>query len=493
MWKTIEIAIVGTFLGFILAIFTSYSTNWKFNNKIKSIFFGSIILFLRSIPELIFISSFTNMFNGYFALLLIFFWFSWLWLHKYFVEIFNNFDEKVYWQARKEGLSKVQAFKKVIWPRINNRIYNLFLYSFESNIRWSSILGILGTAGIGILINYGTLNINNFKELAIPVLVLTIFIGFLEIFNFFIKNYLLENKSKQLNLNKTQIYQKMLRQKNWRKITLRLIFIVLVIFSIVILCKINYFFLNSLLFSEQIKAFVQPDWSVFDIKSKQIELNPLLQLLQSFNFAFLITLLMIISFLILLPFYSKLIFGKWKSLICKLITVIVRTIPIVVFFYIFNSLFYSSLTLLILTLTTHQNSAILKQLWEKIDNFQATKFFNLRLQNYSKFHIYWKYMLPEIKGDLYSLLMLYFEISFRNSITYSVLTSQELVIGTKIIQYNSPNGNFDLNKTFAYIWIGIFGILFINIINIFLNKKILRDMKFYLFNCFIGKKFKKSV
>ncbi len=63
-----------------------------------------------------------------------------------------------------QGNSKTKAFFKEIYPRVKNRIIALFIFSFESNMRWASILGALTLPGIGKLIYYASKQITYFNE-----------------------------------------------------------------------------------------------------------------------------------------------------------------------------------------------------------------------------------------------------------------------------------------------------------------------------------------
>ncbi|UUM18973.1 ABC transporter permease [Mycoplasma sp. 1018B] len=469
--ETIIYTLAGTFIGFLLAITTSFLSNKSFNNRYFSFIFKQILIILRSIPELTFILLFTQLFDSRLAMLLIFVWFTWLWLHKYYLEILNNINWKNYYFKLALTNNKLKIFKNDILPRVSNRFFALFLYSFESNARWSSILSMLGLGGIGSLISFATKTTFRFNQLAIPLVILIIFIIFLELINYLFNLFLYEIKSKKNKFEQTLLKIKNTDFINWKLIIKNLILLFCLIITIYAIATINFRVLNTQSLNDYLKAFFNPDWNVFNIKLFDINTNPFLQLIQSFSFAFFISFIALGITLLFLPYYSKIITNPFLTFINRSINASFRTIPTIVFFFILNPLFLSSLTLLIIILIIKLSSTFLKKCWEMIDKFDPKKYLLLKSKGMSKFKIYWLYLIPFIKYELISLFLLYFEISFRNSITYSILTGNDLALGYNINYYFNSK-DFDLNKAFAFVWIATFAILSINYLNNFLIWKL---------------------
>ncbi|EGV00539.1 ABC transport system permease protein p69 [Mycoplasmopsis columbina SF7] len=481
LFDTLKYSIAGTFIGFLLATLTALGTNRQFTNKIYSFFARGIMLFLRAIPELIFIMLFTMVFESGKALLLIFMWFSWLWLHKYYIEIVQNIDPTPFYVSLNQGNSKFHAFRKEIFPRIVNRYISLFLYSTESNMRWASILATLGATGIGVLINHGASVTANFNQLLIPLIVLSSAIIILEILNLILKKYLFESKSQKINFEKIKkndlaLYEQLAKKKNWKFIIKTILLLTISLFSIYVFVEVGNAYKNLFQLQNFFKAWFNPDWSVFDLTSSDITLNPFLQILQSFKFAILSLTLTIVTTFILLPFCSVKINNLYAAIFTRIFNSILRVIPSLVYFYIFNPIFTSPLFLLILILGLNETTSLVKQLWEAIDNVDEEILKSLKLQGYSKFYIYRHYMLPAIKNDYLSLLLLYFEIAFRNSITYSVFSYNELVIGSKIQEYLNPLA-FRPYKAMAYIWVATWTIFAINVFSSFIINHYLKGKK----------------
>ncbi|AEM68773.1 PhnE/PtxC family ABC transporter permease [Mycoplasma putrefaciens] len=475
LWLTIKFALTGTFFGFILALITAYLSFDKTTNKYLAFIISVFILFLRAIPELVFITLITGTFRNELSLLLVYLWFTWLWLHKYYLEMLNSFDLEWYYNSINQGNSKFKAFIKEIFPRIKNRVVALFIFSFESNIRWSSILGALSLPGIGLLINYASKSTHLFNQLAIPLTVLMVFILFLELVNYLFKKHLLEAKTKlvfkQKNETKAQYYNRLTKNINFNKWITIAIFAFVTIVSIVTLTTTPLWLFNLTSVKEFLKNFFNPDFSKFSFTTNQISQNPILLFWNSFSFAITGIVLCVILTLISIRLQSLSLNKTYQVVIFRSINVFIRLIPVIVIFYIFKAIFDNTVTLLIICIALHQMSSQTKQLVELVDNLDQQVINNLKLQGYSNNQIFLKYVLPSIKIEFISLTVFYFELIFRSSITYSILASQDLLIGTQITNHLDPR-NFHPQIALAYVWIGTVSILIVNLVGKLIVNKI---------------------
>ncbi|ADR23888.1 ABC transporter, permease protein [Mycoplasma leachii PG50] len=474
LWITIKLALTGTFIGFILAIITSFLSFDKVNNKFLSYLISIVILILRSTPELIFIILITSTFRNDLSLLLVYIWFTWLWLHKYYIDMLNSFDLQPYYVSISQGNSKFKAFFKEIYPRIKNRVIALFIFSFESNIRWASILAALSLPGIGRLIVYGSENTANFNQLGIPLLVLMSFILVLELLNYLFKKYLVEARSKvykQKNETKFEYYTRLSKKLNVNKIIISLIFISLTIISIITFINIPIYIFNL----DYVKSFfnnlLNPNFASFSIFNKHIENNPILLIWNSLQFTIVAMFICIIIAIIGIRLQSIRLNNLFIVIICRSLNVLIRLIPTIVYFYVFHPIFSNALTLVIIVVSLHQASSKAKQLVEVVDNLNIQIINNLKIQGYSNNQIFLKYVLPAIKIEFISLSIFYFELIFRASITYYILASDKLYIGHLITKYLDTKA-FYPRLAMSYVWIATFAILIINLIARYVNKKI---------------------
>ncbi|QSF13639.1 ABC transporter permease subunit [Mycoplasma sp. Mirounga ES2805-ORL] len=484
IYITIKYTIVGTFIGFILATITAILSFNKTTNKYFAFLIKYFVLFLRAIPELVFIGLFAKIYSRGIGLFLIYVWFTWLWLHKYYIEILENTDLEAYYVSINQGNNKFKAFFKEIFPRVKNRFISLFLFSIEANMRWVSVLALLGVSGIGELIEFSRINPpGRFTELGVPILVLMMSISILEVLNILFKKYVFEVKSIKLKFDKKaskkEIYNKLSNKINWQKVITYFLFISISIYSIFVLTTTPIFKYNS---SDAItfwNAFINPDFSSLNFKSMNFKENVLLMIFQSFAFSIITIFLIFLITILLIRWMSIRLNKTYISLLSRLLNTLVRLIPTIVYFFIFNPFFISPIFLLILIITIHEASSLIKQLTEAIDNLDEEVINNLRLQGFTNNKIFFRYALPSIKNDLISLLVFYFELVFRSSITYSVLAGDELALGHNIWKnmQSTPSG-WHPETAMSYIWLATIAIIFINVSGVFINKVLNRRNKY---------------
>ncbi|ENY68931.1 Alkylphosphonate ABC transporter, permease protein [Mycoplasmopsis bovigenitalium 51080] len=474
LWITIKVAIAGTFIGFIFALITAYGSFSKHNNKYFSFFLGVLMLVLRAFPELVFINVITKVFRNELSLLAVYIWFTWLWLHKYYLDMLNSFDLEPYYIAINQGQSKHRAFINEVIPRIKNRLIALFLYSFESNIRWASLLSALSLPGIGILINYAAKTTNFYSQLGIPMTLLILFVLLLELSNYLIKKYLLETSSRQIKFNskyKFEIYTKLAKTINIRKIFNNLLILFFAIMSIFTLATTKIWLFDLSATKTFIKVLFKPDFSHFNFRNLDPRLNPVLLVWNSLQFTIAALSICIIFTMIFLRIQPLNINRKPVSIISKSIIIICRQIPSVVLIYLFLPMFANPITIVILVIGFHEMYSKSKHLTQAIESLDSEVINNLKIAGYTNNQIFWKYVLPSIKYDFISLSMFYFELIFRNSITYSVFATGELHIG-QAIETHLDLRVYEPAKAMSYIWIATFSILLINITGAIINKKI---------------------
>lgn len=347
-------------------------------------------------------------------------------------------------------------------PQINSKLLSLFLFSFESNIRWSSILGILGMPGIGQLILLA--QNNQYESMGIPIITLSIFIVIFELFtNLFNRkilnkkdyNFLIDFKNMKINQNKIIIY-------------LFLFFISFLFFLSLFYVDWNgtTFFKNNILVD-----FFNPNWSIIN------EIN--------FNFYFEFFLLVIQSIQIMgigffialffLFFSCKFIF-KRSYLVNYVLNVIIRSIPEVLIFLLINPLFNTPLFSIVIVVGINIGCTLSKNLYEPMNSIPDK---NIQYVSYSfenKLILFKKYILSYLRNDFINIFFFFWEVVFLTLITYGMYGCSKigLLIDTF---YNSNHKEFYNMATF--VWISFF-INFINFVLFSYIKKILN--KKYFFN-----------
>lgn len=468
LWRSIKGVMIGTCIGFSCAFLTSTIGN-KNIIKINIInnLINLIIATLRAFPIIFFIYLFKLSFSKNLAFILLISWFSWIWLHKYMSEYYNNINYYLFETLKKQGSNFFISFFKSIIYQINNKFISLFIYSFESNMRWNSLLGTLGFIGIGELINLS--QENQFESIGIPVTIIIIFIIFLEIIGFIFNKFVLIHKS--VEINKKNI------KRNWNyKTIIKFLFLLIVILTLLIsiistnwneTTKLNYSF---------IKSIFEPNWYILNFKSN-ITNDIFILIFQTIIIAFIGTCLSIIFILV----SSNKIFGYY-SLIGSTIITIIRSIPSIVLLFIIGPLFKDSSSTICLILGIASSTIISKNVNEAINKLDNNVIKYFYMQGYSRLHIFLKYIIPKIKGYFLSQILFEWESKYRDIITYGSYGVSS--IGTNIDLYESKA---EYSNMAPFIWIMFFITILVIaitfIIKILYNKNIfyyIDSLKYFL-------------
>ena len=150
MMETLQIALVGTSLGFLAALpLALLGTSTLFVPLVTSPL-KLVLGVVRTIPcllwALIFVVAFglgpTSGALGIAAYTLGY-------LGKLFYETFEGVDREVIEAVRSGGCNRFQLMRYVLLPESANTILSQLLFAFEYNVRASSILGFVGAGGIG--------------------------------------------------------------------------------------------------------------------------------------------------------------------------------------------------------------------------------------------------------------------------------------------------------------------------------------------------------
>lgn len=156
MWETIQIAYVGTALGFLLALPFSLAATPLVSGRAGAALVRLILAFVRTVPALLWAIVFVVAVGlGPAAGALGVAVYSLGYLGKLFYETFEGVDPEVLEAARGVGAGRLQIARYVLLPEAANGVIAQLLFMFEYNVRASSILGFVGAGGIGFyLIGY---------------------------------------------------------------------------------------------------------------------------------------------------------------------------------------------------------------------------------------------------------------------------------------------------------------------------------------------------
>lgn len=407
--QTIHIVFLSSLIGFLIALITSYLSNFYTTNFWISTVIKTVIGLIKALPISVFLFYFQKNYSPIVALMLCLIWFSWLWNNKYLVGYFKDLDYSIYFDYLKTKPNKLIAFYKTLYFQLKAKWIGLLLYSFDSNIRWTTLLSSVGFIGIGSLIS-DAFN-NDISQIAIPITVLACFLLTLEIALVLINKYVINKKQKPL-VNKVYLYKKVLIKNLISWVVIALLIISLIV-GLGLIDWTNTLETNSNYFANLIKF----DFAIFNnIDLKNNLVNELLLLITN---SFVVV---VISYLIalFLAFFSIKAFYKKTSYLILILISLIRAFPVVGLFYMFDPLFSSNNTL-VFVLCISLMCSFYKQLYVHLNEIKTEYINDLKLQQNSKLKIYKDFLLLNIKKQNLSLILFMYEQTYRDLVDYGLI------------------------------------------------------------------------
>ncbi|MCZ0891474.1 phosphonate ABC transporter, permease protein PhnE [Ligilactobacillus saerimneri] len=172
--ETIQMALIGTTIGTVLAVpFAIIAARNIVKNKVVRSVIRLILNLVRTLPDLLLAALFVAIVGigptaGVWTLAV----FSFGMVSKLFYEAIETIDEGPLEALRAAGANKMQIIIFAVLPQILNNFVSYFLYTFEINVRASTILGYLGAGGIGV---YLQRSLSSFQYEQTGVIVIVIF------------------------------------------------------------------------------------------------------------------------------------------------------------------------------------------------------------------------------------------------------------------------------------------------------------------------------
>ncbi|GAK47656.1 phosphonate transport system permease protein [Secundilactobacillus oryzae JCM 18671] len=173
--QTVQMALIGTTIGTLIAIPFSVLAA---RNIVKNPFIRTIIRFIlnlvRTLPDLMLAALFVAIVGigpiaGVFTLAV----FSFGMISKLFYEAIETIDEGPLEALQATGANRSQVVIFAVIPQVFNYFISYFLYTFEINVRASTVLGYLGAGGIGV---YLQRSLNEFAYDKTAIIILAILV-----------------------------------------------------------------------------------------------------------------------------------------------------------------------------------------------------------------------------------------------------------------------------------------------------------------------------
>lgn len=175
LMETVQMAILGTTIGAAFALPFAFLAA---KNIIKNTVIRGMIRFIlnivRTIPDLLLGSLFVAVVGigpvaGVAALAV----FSFGMISKLFYETIETIDNGPIEAIRSAGGSTFDVIRYAVFPQIASQLLSYFLYTFEINVRASSVLGYMGAGGIGVLLQR---SLSQFRYDQTSVIIIAIFV-----------------------------------------------------------------------------------------------------------------------------------------------------------------------------------------------------------------------------------------------------------------------------------------------------------------------------
>lgn len=153
LFVSIEIALSATIFAAVTAIFTSYLSSVNLFGKYKALSMKILINVLRTFPPIIVALIFFRGFgpgaiSSFFALYI----YTVGVMTKMYNEVLEGININVLLMTKSLGLGSFISYIKIIFNGYFPEFVTIVLYRFESNIKNSTILGMVGAGGIGHLL-----------------------------------------------------------------------------------------------------------------------------------------------------------------------------------------------------------------------------------------------------------------------------------------------------------------------------------------------------
>jgi phosphonate transport system permease protein len=158
IWTTLQIATLGSFLGSVLAFpLGALAAKNIHAPRVLALLSKSVLNVTRSIHTLVFGLFFVGIIGlGPMAGVLAIATHCLGTFGKLYAETIETLDMNSINAVRAVGASEIQIFFNAVWPAILPQMISTNLYVWEYNIRDSTVLGLIGAGGLGLLLSEAT-------------------------------------------------------------------------------------------------------------------------------------------------------------------------------------------------------------------------------------------------------------------------------------------------------------------------------------------------
>lgn len=182
IFESLYIALFATIISSIFCLILSYFTACNSSrNKMTSIIFKIFSNILRTFPPMIVaIIFFRGLGPGKFAGVMALIVYTTGSMTKMYSEIIENVNSNIEDSIKSTGATNISIYYFALLKETYPSFLGIILYRLESNIRNSTILGIIGAGGIGTLLNMNIIW-RNWENVGMIILIIGIMVGVIDV------------------------------------------------------------------------------------------------------------------------------------------------------------------------------------------------------------------------------------------------------------------------------------------------------------------------
>ncbi len=408
MMQTIQMAVIGTTFGALLAIPVAFLAAGNVTKALWLYYPARFILnLIRTIPELLFAAIFVAIFGlGPLAGVLAIVFFSFGLIAKLTYESIEAIDPGPLEAMTAVGANKIQWIQFGVVPQVLAQFLAYLLYTFEVNVRAAAVLGLVGAGGIGLLLDR-SLNQLRYDRASLIILVTLIVVLVIDYISTRIREYLLYGKSTSAA---TASKPSGFRIRFW--------LVAVIIFALYAWSFTGIQFEGIKETAGQIsraivRGLFHPDWAYVYIPEGEDLLRGLLDTLAISILGTFISAILAVPF----AFWAANNMSKFKSVTGsgKFILSCIRTFPEIVMAIIFIKAVGPGAYAGVLALGLHSIGMLAKLYSEAIENMDLGPTEALTACGANRLQVLWFAVIPQVLPEFFSFSLYRFEINIRSA------------------------------------------------------------------------------
>lgn len=211
IWETFSLALTGTVIGVIITIpFAVVASSNIIRNKFINGLVKGIFIVFRTMPLFFFVTIIVCFMatGSYGSKVLVTViaatCFTISIASKMFIDRIEQAKMNTFNLLVSMGVDKSTAFKKTVFPEIAHFTVSAILYSLEVNIRYLSIIAMGLGIGLGHIIQFNMVELNNIPEAGFCIFILIVLVLLIEAVSYIIRNFIIVKKDRPIHFDNVE-------------------------------------------------------------------------------------------------------------------------------------------------------------------------------------------------------------------------------------------------------------------------------------------------